>query len=130
MKNNSFYIIDGNAYFYRSFYAIPNLNNSEGLPTNAILGFLNILFKIINERMSNRDFICICFDAGRSTFRNDMYKEYKANRSKMPDDLLLQVHVLGSLMSTAVAAGTSTEAICHAVLLESGVAYMIVPLAN
>ena len=85
MKNNNFYIIDGNAYFYRSFYAIPHLNNSQGLPTNAILGFLNIILKIINDKMTSSDFLCVCFDAGSTTFRNDMYDAYKANRDKMRD---------------------------------------------
>ena len=85
------YVIDGNAYIYRSFYAIPPLNNSKGLPTNAVYGFLKILIKIITEKLGPDDKICVCFDAARKTFRNEIYPEYKATRDKMPDDLVKQV---------------------------------------
>lgn len=79
------YIIDGNSYFYRAFYAIRELTNSKGFPTNAIYGFTNMLLKILREK--NPDYISVIFDTAAPTMRHKAYEEYKAHRPKMPDEL-------------------------------------------
>ena len=83
------YLIDGSAYIYRSFHALPPLTNAEGLPTNAVLGFTNIIVKMMNDFAPTH--AVICFDAKGPTFRHEMYEEYKANRPPMPDDLRQQL---------------------------------------
>ncbi|VFQ44671.1 DNA polymerase I [Desulfoluna butyratoxydans] len=83
------YLIDGSAYIYRSFHALPPLTNAEGLPTNAVLGFTNIIVKMMNDFAPTH--AVICFDAKGPTFRHEMYEEYKANRPPMPDDLRAQI---------------------------------------
>ncbi|WP_300671849.1 DNA polymerase I [Desulfoluna sp.] len=83
------YLIDGSAYIYRSFHALPPLTNAEGLPTNAVLGFTNIIVKMMNDFAPTH--AVICFDAKGPTFRHTMYEEYKANRPPMPDDLRQQI---------------------------------------
>ena len=91
MENSSktLYIIDGTAYIYRGFYAMPPLSNSKGLPTNAILSFFNMLRKFINE--INPEHIAVAFDRKEETFRHDEYEYYKANRAEMPDKLIPQI---------------------------------------
>ncbi len=84
-----FYIIDGSSYIYRAFYAIRELSNSSGLPTNATYGFTKMLLKIIKEK--NPDYLAIAFDAKGPTFRSEMYAEYKANRPPMPDLMRPQI---------------------------------------
>ncbi|SCY33750.1 DNA polymerase I [Desulfoluna spongiiphila] len=83
------YLIDGSAYIYRSFHALPPLTNAEGLPTNAVLGFTNIIVKMMNDFAPTH--AVICFDAKGPTFRHEMYEAYKANRPPMPDDLRAQI---------------------------------------
>ena len=82
-------ILDSNSILNRTYYGIRFLSASDGTPTNAIYGFLNILFKLINEE--NPDYICGAFDLKAPTFRHKMYKEYKAGRKPMPDDLKVQM---------------------------------------
>ncbi|RPJ06027.1 MAG: DNA polymerase I, partial [Deltaproteobacteria bacterium] len=83
------YLIDGSSYIYRAYYAIRHLSSPQGFPTNAIYGFTQMLLKVLKERKP--DHIAVIFDAGRLTFRNDIYPEYKANRMSMPDDLVPQI---------------------------------------
>jgi DNA polymerase-1 len=83
------YLIDGSSYLYRAFHALPNLNNSRGEPTGALLGVANMLKRLLNEE--NPDHIAVVFDARGPTFRHEMYPEYKANRPPMPVDLRKQV---------------------------------------
>lgn len=90
-------LIDGNSIINRAFYGVPDLTNSEGLHTNAIYGFLNILFRILNEE--NGDYLCVAFDVHEPTFRHKMYAEYKGTRKGMPDELREQVPVLKQLLS-------------------------------
>ncbi len=90
-------IIDGNSIINRAFYAIKNLTNSAGLPTNGIYGFLNILFKNMEEY--NPDYISVAFDLRAPTFRHKYYKEYKAQRKGMPEELALQMPVLKEILS-------------------------------
>ena len=83
------YLIDGNSYIYRAFYAIRGLSASDGTPTNAIFGFTNMIMKIIREKKP--DYFGIIFDAPGPTHRHDAYEEYKAHRPGMPDELKAQV---------------------------------------
>ena len=86
------YLIDGHSYIYRAFYAIRGLSASDGTPTNAIFGFTNMVLKILREKTP--DYFAIVFDSPGPTHRHEMYKEYKANRPGMPDDLKPQVPLL------------------------------------
>jgi DNA polymerase-1 len=83
------YLIDGNAYIHRAYHAIPPLSNRQGLPTNATYGFTNILLRVVRER--NPRYLAIAFDAKGPTFRHELFTDYKANRSAMPDDLAVQL---------------------------------------
>ncbi|HEX9136836.1 MAG TPA: 5'-3' exonuclease H3TH domain-containing protein, partial [Nitrospirota bacterium] len=92
----SFYIIDGNSYIYRAFYAIRGLSNSSGLPTNAVFGFANMLMKVIKEKIP--DLLAIVFDPKGPTRRHLEFKEYKAHRPPMPRDLVPQVPYIHRLV--------------------------------
>ena len=93
------FLIDGMALIYRSYYAFINnpLSTSSGFPTSAIYGFLNSIFKILNEEKP--DYISIALDAQKPTFRHDIFSDYKANRKKMPDDLRLQIPEIKQILS-------------------------------
>ncbi len=83
------YLIDGSAYIYRAYHAIAPLSNSSGMPTHAVLGFINIIKRIIREREPR--FLAVAFDSRGKVFRHDLYDEYKANRPPMPEDLSVQI---------------------------------------
>jgi DNA polymerase I len=85
-------LVDGSGYLYRAFHALPPLTNSRGEPTGAVLGVLNMIQKLRNEEAP--DFIGIVFDAPGRTFRDDLFDEYKAQRTPMPDDLRSQLQPL------------------------------------
>ncbi|MFQ5443383.1 MAG: DNA polymerase I [Nitrospinales bacterium] len=88
-KTKTLYLIDGSSYIFRAFYAIRQyLSNAKGLPTNALFGFVNMLFKVIREKQP--DYLAVVFDSKEKTFRHKMYSEYKANREEPPDDLKQQ----------------------------------------
>lgn len=89
-------IIDGNSIANRAFYGIRPLTTKEGIPTNAIFGFLNIVLKVIED--SKPDYITVAFDVSKKTFRNDMYELYKTNRKGMPDDLAAQMPYLKDVL--------------------------------
>lgn len=91
-KNERVYLIDGSSYIYRAYYAIRHLSNSKGEATNAIYGFTNMLLSLLREEQPDR--IAVIFDAKGPTFRKELYPEYKANRSAMPEDLVPQVPVI------------------------------------
>lgn len=88
-KNKTLYLIDGTAYIYRAYHAIRGLTNSKGLPTNAAFGFTRILIKLIQDR--SPEYVVMFFDAKGPTFRHKIYKDYKANRPPMPEDLSVQI---------------------------------------
>ncbi|PIE59847.1 MAG: DNA polymerase I [Desulfobulbus propionicus] len=96
MATAKIYLVDGNAYIYRSYHAIKALSNSSGLPTNATYGFVSMLKKLITERKP--DYLAVAFDSKGPVFRHEMYAEYKANRPPMPDDLVPQVPFIHSLV--------------------------------
>ena len=78
-------LIDGNSIVNRAFYGVPDLTNREGLHTNAIYGFLNILLKILDEE--NPTHLLVAFDVKAPTFRHEMFDEYKGTRKPMPGEL-------------------------------------------
>ena len=78
-------LIDGHSILNRAFYGVPELSNSQGLHTNAIYGFLNIMFKILDEEAA--DYIAVAFDLPAPPFRHNAYAEYKGTRKSMPDEL-------------------------------------------
>ncbi|MBF0338259.1 MAG: DNA polymerase I [Nitrospirae bacterium] len=85
----SLYLIDGTANIYRAFFAIRNLSNSRGFPTNAIYGFVNMLFKLIKDRDAAA--IAVAFDSAQPTQRHRLYPAYKAQRPHPPDELIAQL---------------------------------------
>ena len=95
-KTDHFYLIDGSGYIFRAYYALPPLTRkSDGLPTGAVSGFCSMLFKLLEDSKSNQNLqkpthFAVIFDSARKTFRNDIYSDYKANRSEAPDDLAPQ----------------------------------------
>ena len=88
-KEKTIYLIDGTAYIYRAYHAIRGLSNSRGLPTNAIFGFTRMILKLMEDRSPQH--IAMFFDAKGPTFRHEMYKDYKANRPPMPEDMVVQL---------------------------------------
>jgi DNA polymerase-1 len=88
-KKPSLYLIDGNSYIYRAFYAIRGLTTSKGFPTNAAYGFTNMLMKVVNEKMP--EYLAVCFDPKGVTTRHQVYEEYKATRAPMPEGLVPQI---------------------------------------
>jgi DNA polymerase I len=89
MNKQKLFLIDGNSFCYRAYYAIKGLMSSKGLPTNAIYGFLVMLKKIIATE--SPDFIAVAFDLKGPTFRHEKYQAYKAHRKPMPEDLAVQI---------------------------------------
>jgi len=92
----TFYLIDGHSHCYRAFYALPPLTAPDGRPTNAVLGFTNILFKIIREQKP--DYVAVAFDSREKSFRHDKFEDYKANRKVMPDDLSTQIQIIQQIV--------------------------------
>ena len=83
------FLVDGSSYIYRAYFAIRHLSSPDGFPTNAIYGFIQMLLKLLKDHKPEH--IAVVFDAGRVTFRTELYPDYKANRAAMPDDLRLQM---------------------------------------
>jgi DNA polymerase-1 len=96
MSADTIIIIDGNSLVHRAFHAIPPLSTSQGLVTNAVYGFTNMLMKIITDESPAR--IVVAFDKGRITFRHADYEDYKANRAATPEDLKPQFPILKDLL--------------------------------
>ena len=88
-SRKTLYLIDGSAYIYRAFFALPALNNSKGLQTNAVYGFMTTLLKIIREHKP--DGLAVAFDEKGPTIRHEEFKEYKAQRPPMPDGMQAQI---------------------------------------
>ena len=91
-------LVDGSSYLYRAYYIpnLQNLHNSEGMPTGAIRGVVSMLKRLLKDE--NPEYIGVVFDAKGKTFRHDLYKEYKANRPPMPEDLQVQIEPLYDLV--------------------------------
>ena len=95
-KTDHYYLVDGSGYIFRAYYALPPLSRKkDGLPTGAVSGFCSMLFKLLEDSRSDDSIhkpthFAVIFDSARKNFRNEIYKEYKANRAEAPDDLAPQ----------------------------------------
>jgi DNA polymerase-1 len=93
-----FYIIDGNSWLYRAYYAIKGeLTSRDGFPTKAIFGVINMLLKVIKEKKPH--YFAFVWDSPKTGFRKELYTEYKANRPSMPEDLSVQIPILKEIIS-------------------------------
>lgn len=90
-------LIDGHSILNRAFYGVPLLSNAKGLHTNAVFGFLNIMFKILDEEKPQ--YLAVAFDVKEKTFRHKMYEAYKGTRKPMPEELHEQVPVIRELLT-------------------------------
>ena len=100
-------LIDGHSILFRAFYGTPPLTNSAGLHTNGVYGFLNIMFKILDEEQA--DYLAVAFDLHAPTFRHEKYPEYKGNRSPMPDELREQVPLIREVLDSMTVPTLSME---------------------
>lgn len=97
MNKEKIILIDGHSILNRAFYGIPDLTNSEGLHTNGVYGFLNILFKILDEEKA--EYLAVAFDLKAPTFRHKMYEAYKGTRKPMMEELRQQVPVIKEMLT-------------------------------
>ena len=96
-SNNHLFLVDGSGYIFRAYYALPPLyRKSDGLPTGAVNGFCNMLYKLIEDtnKSVGPTHLAVIFDSARNTFRNNIYKDYKANRGDPPEDLIPQFKII------------------------------------
>ena len=91
-------LIDGMSILNRAFYALPILSNAKGVYTNAVYGFLNIMFKVLDEE--NADYLAVAFDLSKPTFRHEAYELYKANRKTMPEELRVQIPLIKEVLKS------------------------------
>ena len=95
-KSDHYYLIDGSGYIFRAYYALPPLSRkSDGLPTGAVSGFCSMIFKLLEDARADDSVhkpthFAVIFDSAKKNFRNEIYKDYKANRSEAPEDLVPQ----------------------------------------
>ncbi len=85
-------LIDGSAYIFRAYYGLPPMNRPDGTPINAVFGFTNMLVKLIEDYREDK--MIVVFDAARENFRNEIFKDYKANRGETPEDLIPQFEII------------------------------------
>jgi DNA polymerase-1 len=90
------YLLDGSSYIYRAYFAIRHLSSPKGFPTNALYGFTQMLLKVMKDRAPAH--VAVIFDAGKLTFRNELFPAYKATRSAMPDDLSPQIEPIKQMV--------------------------------
>ena len=95
---NKLLLIDGHSILSRAFYGIPELTNSQGLHTNAVYGFLNILFKVLDSEKA--DHLAVAFDLHEPTFRHKMFPAYKGTRKPMPEELREQVPLIQEVLKS------------------------------
>jgi DNA polymerase-1 len=95
-KKSRLYLVDGSGYIFRAYHALPPFTRKDGTPVGAVLGFCNILWKLIEDLQAAGDstHLAVIFDAGSHTFRNDLYPEYKAHRPPAPEDLIPQFAII------------------------------------
>ena len=92
-KTDHYYLVDGSGYIFRAYYALPPLSRkSDGLPTGAVSGFCSMLFKLLEDARSENSasHFAVIFDSAKKNFRNEIFKEYKSNRTEAPEDLAPQ----------------------------------------
>ena len=90
------YLVDGSSYIHRAYHAIRNLSNSKGLPTNATFGFTRMILKLIEEKEPK--YLAVVMDTKGPTFRHEIYKDYKATRPPMPEDLVVQLPYIYAIL--------------------------------
>lgn len=95
---NKILLIDGNSILNRAFYGVPDLTTADGRHTNAVLGFLNIILKVIDEEQATH--VCVAFDMKHPTFRHEMYAEYKGTRKGMPEELSEQLPLMKDVLAS------------------------------
>lgn len=88
MAQETFFLVDGSGFIFRAFYSLPPLTRADGTPVGAVLGFTNMLIRLLGEMHAHK--LVVVFDAGRKTFRNDIYPAYKAHRQETPEALIPQ----------------------------------------
>ncbi len=98
MKKKKLYCIDGNAYVHRAYHALPMMTNSKGQPTNAVYGFIKMLNRIIKQK--NPDYVVVCFDTPKPTFRHREYAKYKATRKPTDEQLKSQFPLVRNVVET------------------------------
>ncbi len=91
-------LIDGHSILNRAFYGVPELTNSEGLHTNAVFGFLNIMFRVLEDEKA--DYLAVAFDLKEPTFRHKMFEAYKGTRKPMPEELREQVPLIKEVLAS------------------------------
>ena len=91
-KRKKISLIDGSGFIFRAYYALPPLTSKNGKPVGAVLGFCNMLLKLIQEKESDK--LIVVFDSAKKTFRNNIYSDYKANRGEAPEDLIPQFKII------------------------------------
>ncbi|HOP84921.1 MAG TPA: DNA polymerase I [Syntrophorhabdaceae bacterium] len=96
-RSKKIFLVDGHSYLYRAFFATPHLSNSVGLPTNAIYAFINMIKKLIKSH--SPDVLAVAFDSKAPSFREEIFKEYKAQRPPMPDNLSIQIPYVKKIIS-------------------------------
>jgi len=116
-------LVDGSSYLYRAFFALPPLTGPAGLPTNAVYGFTTMLLKLLTD--TKPDYLAVVFDAPGATFRADLYADYKAHRTGMPDDLSAQIPwvqgVVGALrIHTIAIAGVEADDVIASLIAAHG----------
>ncbi|MFL2769724.1 MAG: DNA polymerase I [Rhodospirillaceae bacterium] len=89
-------LVDGSGYIFRAYYALPEMTRTDGTPVNAVFGFSKMIMKLMDDLLhkTEAELIAVIFDAGRKTFRNDIYANYKANRADTPEDLIPQFELI------------------------------------
>lgn len=95
-SKSPFILVDGSSYLFRAYHAMPDMSNSKREPTGTIYGVINMMRRLLKDY--NPEYLAVVFDAKGKTFRNDMYKEYKANRPPMPDDLRDQIEPIHNII--------------------------------
>jgi DNA polymerase I len=96
MDKETLYLLDGSSYIYRAYFAIRHLTSPKGFPTNALYGFTQMLLKVMKDHAPAH--VAVIFDAGKVTFRHEIYPDYKATRSAMPDDLAPQIEPIKQMV--------------------------------
>ena len=92
MNPKKIFLLDASSYVFRAYHAVSFLTNSKSFPTNAIYGFVNMFNKLLKD--FKPEYLVAVFDSGGSSFRNDIYDQYKANRGETPDDLIPQFDLI------------------------------------
>lgn len=101
------YLVDGSSYIFRAFFALPALSSSSGLPTNAIYGFTNMMLRLL--KVYRPEYLAVALDAGRKTFRNEIYQDYKGNRPEAPPDLIPQFPYIRKVLEALKVAQVERE---------------------